>query len=81
MKTYYANYNANNGTRFSEDITGTNKAKLIAEIREIAEGSRYEGSECTWMVKDDKGCIVAMGGCDCKGRRYRREDLVGQMDC
>ena len=77
---YYANYNAN-GTRFAEDITGTNKARLIAEIREIAEGNRTEGNECSWMVSDDKGRIVAMGGCDRHGRRYRREDLVGQMDC
>ena len=68
---YFANYNANNGTRFQEPIEGTNKDQIIKDIREIAEGNRFDGSTCSWEVWTENGKEVASGGCNSNGRRYR----------
>lgn len=68
---YFANYNANNGTRFAKDIEDTNLRRLIKDIRDIAEGARFQGNECTWYVVDADGTEVARGGMDNQGHRYR----------
>lgn len=75
MKIYYANFNANNGTCYGEPITGTNKAKLIKDIRHIAEAERFAGNECSWCVyikgRDDEYISVARGGMMPGGYRWR----------
>lgn len=62
---YYANFCANNGTQFREPICGTNKKKLIKDIRRIAEGNRFSCNECSWCVYIESGGFrisVARGG-------------------
>ena len=77
MTTYYANYNANNGTCFREPIEGTNLKRIIKDIREIAEGNRFVHNECKWSVwvKDESRPYgvryLAMGGVRSNGQRYR----------
>lgn len=74
MTTYYANFEANNGTRYAAPIKGTNKAKLIQDIRSIAEAERFQGNECSWRVwiKDGEDCInIAHGGISDNGSRWR----------
>lgn len=46
MTTYYANFNANNGTRFQNPIKDTNLKRIIKSIRETAEGERFANNEC-----------------------------------
>lgn len=77
MKTYKANFKANNGTRFMNPIEGTNLKKIIKDIREIAEGERFEGNECSWWVyteEDGRDTAVAAGGMMSDGTRYRIPD-------
>lgn len=74
MQTYYANFNANNGTCNGTPITGANKKELIKDIRHIAEGNRFAGNECSWLVWVESGenCIsVAKGGMLSNGTRWR----------
>lgn len=68
---YYANYNANDGTRMEKDITGTNKKEIIRIIRDIANGERYTGHSCTWTVYDQHGHCAAKGGTYDDGKQYR----------
>lgn len=77
MTTYYANFNANNGTRFQNPIKDTNLKRIIKSIRETAEGERFANNECLWSVwiEDDPflgACrCVAKGGMHSNGQRYR----------
>lgn len=77
MTKYYANYNANNGTRFNKPIEDTNLKRIIKDIREIAEGNRFANNECSWSVwvvdeSRPDGCkYLAMGGMYSNGQRYR----------
>lgn len=68
---YFANFKANNGTHYQNPIEDTNKARIIKDIRDIAEGNRFENSECSWLVWDETGTEVARGGCRSDGKRYR----------
>lgn len=77
MATYYANFNANNGTRFQKPIEDTNLKRIIKSVRETAEGERFANNECSWSVwvEDESrssGCrYLAAGGMYSNGRRYR----------
>ncbi len=74
MRTYFANFKANNGTSLMEPITGTNKSILIKDIRHIAEANRFAGNECSWSVfiKEGENFIsVARGGMWSDGSRWR----------
>ena len=75
MKTYYANFNANNGTSLDKSITDTNKQRLIKDIMEIAEGECYCNNSASWYVLDEDGNEIASGEIyknhDGKTRRYR----------
>ena len=72
MKTYQANFYANNGTRFIKPIEDTNLKRIIKSVRETAEGERFLGNECSWSVwikeSDEE---VASGGVCSNGMRYR----------
>ena len=52
---YKANIYANNGTSLMSGIEGTNKWKLLKEIRKIALGERFIDSKASWYVKDENG--------------------------
>lgn len=58
---YRANFYANNGTSLMSEIEGTNKWKLLKEIREIALLERFIGSEASWYVEDENGTTVFQG--------------------
>lgn len=80
MKTYYANFWANNGTHYNTPITDTNKAKIISDIKEIAKGERFAGNCASWKVwyKDaDENICVAAGYFDEHGRShlYKGDEL------
>ena len=68
---YFANYNANNGTSLLNDLCDTNLRRITKDIRDIAEGNRYDGNECRWRVTDETGRELAAGGMDRNGCRYR----------
>ena len=69
---YHANFNANNGTHWMYDEFSNNKNKLIASVRETAEGERFANGECSWSVYETStGRCVAAGGMHNNGRRYR----------
>ena len=68
--TYYASYLANHDTRNAEPFKGTNKKALIRDIREIAEGETRICGDCTWVVQDEEGGVVAIGGLR-NGIRFR----------
>ena len=70
MKKYTANYTANNGTTMLKPIEDTNIKRIISDIREIAEGNRFQDNECKWSVYCEDTC-VAEGGMTREGRRYR----------
>lgn len=74
---YFANFNANHGTTFDKPIWDTNKARIIKDIRDIAEGNRFAGNGCCWQVwyVDANGRVVVFtdGGMDVNGRRYRNK--------
>ena len=73
---YFANFNANNGTRLMHDRLSNNKRKLEKSIRESAEAHRYQGNECSWSVYECKtGKCIAAGGMTRYGTRYRHHDL------
>lgn len=82
MKKYYANFKVNNGTSFITPMDGTNKAKLIDDVRSISEANRFIGNSSRWWVFtiENEGAInsrhlvVAEGGNDC-GRRWRNHDV------
>ena len=78
MKTYKANFNANNGTRFMKPIEDTNLSRIIKSVRETAEGNRFANSECSWTVwvdsDDGRSEVVAAGGMRSTGSRYRITD-------
>ena len=59
---YRANFYANNRTSLIIGIEGTNKWKLLKEIREIALGERFIGSEAYLYVEDENGTTVFHGG-------------------
>lgn len=74
MKTYYANFYANNGTRWAKPITSNNKKELIKDIRKTAEGERFFNNECSWEVwtyEGDREVTIARGGITSWGKRYR----------
>lgn len=71
MKTYYADFYANNGTHLCKLITDTNKNRLIKRIRTIENAERFEGNETKWHVWDEAGISVAYGGTRCNGTKYR----------
>lgn len=68
---YYANFNANNGTHNTEDITDTNKARIIKTIRRIANANRFTGNTCNWTVKNEKGQCIAAGFTDSDEKEHR----------
>lgn len=68
---YFANFNANNGTHFADDITDTNKNRIIETINGIANGNRFEGNECSWIVRNELGECVAAGKTLSNGQRIR----------
>ena len=68
---YYANFNANNGTSWINDMEFTNKAEAIRSVRETAEGERFHNNSCSWYVKDESGNEIANGGMTSTGKRYR----------
>lgn len=78
---YYANFNANNGTRFINPITDTNKARLIKRIRQTAAAERFKGNTASWYVwYEDKSfykpCYVAAGVIyDWGYGRYNKDEL------
>lgn len=70
--TYYANYSINHVP--NKVIEDTNKARLIADIRSIANGNRPQGSCCSWRVWYIEGKYlhyVAMGSTTPKGKKMR----------
>ena len=75
MKTYKANFLANNGTRFMNPIEDTNLRRIVRSVRETAEGERFLNNECYWSVwiLHPNGCeeTVAAGGMNSNGSRYR----------
>ena len=75
---YYANFWANNGTSWMRPEEHTNKKTLIKHVRKIAEGERFAGNGCSWMVWDENERIVAAGGTDRMGRRFRDYEIVGE---
>lgn len=58
---YFANFNANNGTRLMTDLQGTNKNKLMNAIRKQAISECFEGSQAIWWVCDRKGHYMFSG--------------------
>lgn len=76
---YYANFQANNGTTFSQPIESENKNDLIKTIRSVAEAERFSGNTCSWKVwyddyktyKTRASICVASGGVARNGKRYR----------
>ena len=75
MKTYYANFVANNGTRFMNPIKDTNLKRIIKGVRRCAESERFLYNSCSWSVwiynRNGFEQIVAAGGMDTRGVRYR----------
>lgn len=49
-KIYYAQFAANNGTRFLHPLTGCNKKKLIVAVRSAAKAERFVGNTAWWWV-------------------------------
>ena len=84
MRTYYANFSANNGTYLQNPIEDTCLERIIKDVRAIAEGNRLAGNECSWSVwvEDESrmsGCrYLAAGGMYSNGQRYRTSlsDLI-----
>ena len=68
--TYYASYLANHSTRNAKPYEGTNKKALIRKIRMMAEGETRICGDCTWVVRDENGGSVAVGGLR-NGIRFR----------
>jgi hypothetical protein len=68
---YYANFNANNGTRYAKDITDTNKERIIKTISSVANGNRFAGNDCSWRVHNEHGKCVAYGYTLPSGQRCR----------
>lgn len=59
---YKANFNSNNSTTLMSEIEGTNKWKLLKDIREIALSGRFIDSKASWYVEDENGKTVFHGG-------------------
>ena len=78
MTVYYANFYANNGTRWRHPITDTNLKRIIKDVRSSAEAERFLGNDCRWSVWIDDGGnypkYVAAGGYNACGGRYRVSD-------
>ena len=70
-KCYNAYFKANDSTYNQEPITGTNKSKLIRDIRLIAEGNRFANNSCSWSVHTDDGRCIAAGGVSARNQRWR----------
>lgn len=68
---YFANFEANHSSFFEKAVEFSNKREAVKYIREVAEGERYENSPCEWVVYDEAKNVVASGGMDMFGRRYR----------
>lgn len=71
---YYARWKANNNTGPMEDLTDTNKNRLIRDVRSIANGNRYDGNTCEWWVWDSDNYILAAGGTNSNGYQWRLHD-------
>ena len=61
MAKYYANMSVNNGTRYCQDLEGTNKNKLEKKIAASARANCFVGNEFRWRVWDEDGIVVAAG--------------------
>lgn len=59
---YKANFYVNNSTSLMSEIEGTNKWKLLKEIRKIALGERFIDSVAFWHIEDENGTTVFHGG-------------------
>lgn len=73
-KIYYAQFSANDGTRFLHPLTGCNKRKLIVAVRSAAEAERFVGNTAWWWVwcyEASKRVNVAAGKIDRNGRSKR----------
>lgn len=68
---YFANFSANNGTRYAQDITDTNKERIIKSISSTANCIRFVGNECHWYVHNEQGKCVAAGYTLSNGLRCR----------
>lgn len=68
---YFANFKANNGNHLNHDMASSNLKQITRDIRDYAEGYRFEGSSCDWWVHDYLGRCVASGGMSSNGKRYR----------
>ena len=60
-----------NGTSYINNITDTNKERIIKRIRKGANGNRPAGDECTWYVCNESGECVAAGYTLANGQRCR----------
>lgn len=60
-----------NGTRYINNITDSNKERIIKRVREGANGNRPAGGECTWYVCNESGECVAVGYTLANGQRCR----------
>lgn len=87
MKTppiYYAQFSANNGTRFLRPLTGRNKEKLIVAVRSAANAERFAGNTASWYVwyyEAGRRVYLAAGKIDRNGRSRRATtDELNDMD-
>lgn len=62
MGKYYANFNANNGTRLMSPAEYTSRKEAIASIRRWAVDETFAGSSFTWSVSDENDKEIAAGG-------------------
>lgn len=58
---YYANFWANNNTRFLNKITDTSKWRILKTVRDTARAERYAGNNATFWVEDASGEEVFSG--------------------
>lgn len=58
---YYANFCANNNTRFLNKITDTSKWRILKTVRDTARAERYAGNNATFWVEDASGDEVFSG--------------------
>lgn len=68
MKTYYANFNANNGTFLKSALKSNNKRELLKTIREIANSNRTEGNDASFWIENTDGTCICDGRINKKGR-------------
>ena len=68
---YYAYWRANGNTELIKAYTGTNKLQLIRDVIAIANGNRFQGSTCEWLVWDSDLYLIDGGYTLSDGKRYR----------